>query len=69
MCIRDSFKEDMGFFDMPGVVLVQPVTTRWQFKTKIVRDGTEGALKELWMSRTQLPLAPEKPRTVETARA
>ena len=58
--------EDLGFGEQ-GVMLVRPQAERWKFKAKIERSSGDSLPKEVNMRRVQLPLCPEKPRTVESA--
>ena len=60
----DGFTEDLGAG--PGVVLVRPVQNKWKYNAHVVVGG-ERVQREVKMLRTQIPLAPEKERTVQTA--
>ena len=59
----DGYEEDFGFGH--GVVLVQPSASSWTFNT--YDDDDVRSRREVAMNRLQIPLAPEKVRTVQTA--
>jgi hypothetical protein len=59
----DGYEEDFGFG--AGVVNVLPSSSNWEFHT---HDNNEARSRRVVaMSRVQVPLAPEKVRTVQTA--
>ena len=60
----DKTEQDFGFG--PGVIALPPASSTWSFKT---HDRWSGLRKqvEVSMSRTQVPLCPERIRTVQTA--
>jgi hypothetical protein len=59
----DGFSLDSGYG--PGVVAVEASSGRWKYLTHDVTDGRR--MCEVPMHRIQLPLAPERVRTVQTA--
>ena len=61
----DDVNADLGFGEA-GVLAVEPATASWKFKTHDRWSGLRHQV-ELAMSRTQVPLCPEKIRTVQTA--
>jgi hypothetical protein len=60
----DGLKVDVGYGE--GIVAVTPVKSAWVYKTHHMQHG-QRMPKEMAMSRTQIPLAPERVRTVQTA--
>ena len=58
--------QDVGFEGRPGVVAVEPHGNSWKYKTHDRWSG-DHKLVEVPMRRYQIPLAPEKVRTVQTA--
>ena len=59
----DGFSLDSRYG--PGVVAVEASSGRWKYLTHDVADGRR--MCEVPMHRIQLPLAPERVRTVQTA--
>ena len=60
----DGLTEDVGFGK--GIVSVSPVKSDWLYKTHDEAYGKR-RMKEIPVSRVQVPLAPEAVRTVQTA--
>ena len=60
----DGFNADLGAGC--GVVLARPVRGKWKFNAHC-GEGGDRVMREVSMWRIQIPLAPEKERTVQTA--
>ena len=60
----DECAEDVGYG--PGIFVVRPVSSSWQYKTHTLRQGRR-VQQETSISRTQIPLMPERVRTCQTS--